>query len=452
MARVLVPGDIGDIVVCKFGGTSCADTQQLRKVADIVESDKRRRYVVVSAFGKRSGVNNDHGCTDLLFLCHQYVKNGFQIEPAFRLVKDRYRQIKAGLQLSMDLERHLLEIEEGILTCRETPDFTASRGEYLMAILVSELLQVPFVDATEVIFFNFNGELDVKRTQSALEDMASRIGQAVIPGYYGVNPDGKIKTFSRGGSDITGAIVAKGVGASLYENWTDVSGLLMADPQVVADPKPIAQVTYTELRELAYSGAKVIHPEAIAPVRKADIALNIRNTNRPDDLGTMIVPDNYSFDDSPLVTGIAGRKNFTVLHFAKEGMNSQLGIGCQLLSILVRHKVNWEHMSTSLDSISIVMPTSELKEDKERHILHDIHNELEPDSVETSADMALIATVGRRMAHRPGISGKLFSALGNEGINVRMINQGSSEINVIIGVKNEDFEKAIRAIYGAFCK
>lgn len=439
-------------IVCKFGGTSVADAEQLRKVRDIVRADPRRRYVVVSAFGRRPGVQGDHGCTDLLFLAHQYVKTGFQIEPSFRRIRERHRQFKTALQLDVDIEQLLLEVEEGILdiATHETPDFAASRGEYMMAKLVATFLDLPFVDASEVIFFDDDGKLDAARTQAALAALAVRVDRAVFPGFYGVMPNGAIKTFSRGGSDISGALVAKGVGAELYENWTDVPGLLTADPRVVASPKPIAAVSYTELHELAYAGAKVIHPEAVIPVRQAGIPVNIKNTNDPDNPGTMIVPDDHPFDSAPLVTGIAGRQDFRVLQIAKEGMNAEQGIGSRLLAILARHSVNWEHMPTSLDTISLVIHAEQLRNDKERLVLNDVHRELEPDSVVVLPHMALVATVGRRMAHTPGIAGRLFSALGAENINVRMINQGASEISIIIGVENADCERAMRAIYQAF--
>ena len=400
-------------IVCKFGGTSVADATQLRKVRDIIVTDPRRRFIVTSAFGKRD--DNDHGCTDLLLLCHQTAKAGFRFDEPFRHIKERHRAIRSKLGLK-PIDQCLREVEEGIIEHREgNRDFAASRGEYLMAIQLAEFLGMPFVDAAELIFFDEHGKLDIERTRAALAALAVRCERAVIPGFYGVLPDGQIKTFSRGGSDISGALVAEGVSAELYENWTDVSGLLSADPRVVSLPKPIASVSYTELHELAYTGAKVIHPEAVLPVRRAGIPINIRNTNQPEDPGTLIVPDDHPFDSAPLVTGIAGRKDFTVVHIAKEGMNA-------------------EQMSNG----------------KERLVLNDIHRELEPDSVVVLPHMALVATVGRRMAHTPGIAATLFGALGAEGINIRMINQGSSEISIIIGVENADCERAMRAIYQAF--
>lgn len=435
-------------IVCKFGGTSVADATQLRKVRDIIVTDPRRRFIVTSAFGKRD--DNDHGCTDLLLLCHQTAKAGFRFDEPFRHIKERHRAIRSKLGLK-PIDQCLREVEEGIIEHREgNRDFAASRGEYLMAIQLAEFLGMPFVDAAELIFFDEHGKLDIERTRAALAALAVRCERAVIPGFYGVLPDGQIKTFSRGGSDISGALVAEGVSAELYENWTDVSGLLSADPRVVSLPKPIASVSYTELHELAYTGAKVIHPEAVLPVRRAGIPINIRNTNQPEDPGTLIVPDDHPFDSAPLVTGIAGRKDFTVVHIAKEGMNAEQGIGSRLLAILARHGVNWEHMPTSLDTISLVIHAEQMSNGKERLVLNDIHRELEPDSVVVLPHMALVATVGRRMAHTPGIAATLFGALGAEGINIRMINQGSSEISIIIGVENADCERAMRAIYQAF--
>ncbi|MCL6614467.1 MAG: aspartate kinase, partial [Firmicutes bacterium] len=328
-------------------------------------------------------------------------------------------------------------------------DYTASRGEYLNGLILAELLGYPFVDAAEVIFFGRDGTLDRDRTWRALAERLSATPRAVIPGFYGALPNGAVKTFPRGGSDISGAVVARGVGADLYENWTDVSGFLMADPRIVPDPKPIEVITYRELRELAYMGASVLHEEAIFPVREAGIPIRIKNTNAPEDPGTLIVRDAPPITQTGAITGIAGRKDFTVIAIEKALMNAEIGFGRRLLSVLEANGIYFEHMPSGIDTISLVIADSQLNHKLEK-VLEEIRQQCRPDSIEVYPNMALIATVGRGMAYTPGIAGKLFGALGREGINVRMIDQGSSEINIIVGVDSQDFERAVRAIYRAF--
>lgn len=436
--------------VAKFGGTSLANAAQIRKVRDIVAADPARRYVVPSAPGKRDKA--DHKITDLLYLCHEHARQDLPLDSVFELVADRYREIVRELGLRFDLEPHLQEVRDGIH--REgrggTPDFAASRGEYLNGLIIAELLGYTFIDAAELIFFDARGRLDEERTYRTIADRLSKVERAVIPGFYGSAHNGKVKTFSRGGSDITGAVVARGVGAALYENWTDVSGLLMADPRIVDSPKAIGVITYQELRELAYMGATVLHDEAIFPVRKAGIPVNIRNTNRPADAGTMIVADASGAPPNPYaITGIAGKKDFTVIALEKALMNTEVGFGRRVLSVLERNGVSFEHLPSGIDTMSIVIEDCKLN-GKLDDVLDGLRSEVQPDDIDVYPDMAVIATVGRGMAHTPGMAARLFTALGNAGVNIRMIDQGSSELNIIVGVAAADFENAMRAIYHAF--
>lgn len=441
-----------DVTVAKFGGTSLADAGQILKVRDIVLADPRRRYVVPSAPGKRNKA--DQKITDLLYLCHEHAKQGLPLDGVFDLVAERYREIVRDLGLKLDLQPHLDEVAAGIrANAKAGPDFAASRGEYLNGLILAELLGYTFVDAAELIYFDARGRLDEARTYQTIGERLAGVERAVVPGFYGQSADGKIKTFSRGGSDITGAVVARGVMARLYENWTDVSGLLMADPRIIDNPRTIDVVTYQELRELAYMGATVLHDEAIFPVRKAGIPVNIRNTNRPADAGTMIVADTSPVapGHQHTITGIAGKKDFTVIALEKALMNAEVGFGRRVLSVLERLGVSFEHLPSSIDTMSIVVEDAKLN-GKLEDVLKGIESECQPDSMEVEPNMALIATVGRGMAHTPGMSGKLFTALGDAGVNVRMIDQGSSELNIIVGVAAHDFEKAMRAIYDAFVK
>jgi len=435
------------VKVAKFGGTSLADAGQFLKVKSIILADEERRYIVPSAPGKRHP--NDHKITDLLYLCHTHAKEGVPFDEVFSLISSRYIEIVNELGLKLDINMYLEDLKEKIAG-GYSRDYIASRGEYLNGLILAELLGYDFVDAAEIIYFNEAGVFDQERTDEIIGKRLADHERAVIPGFYGSKPDGAIKTFSRGGSDVTGAIVARGVGADIYENWTDVSGFLMADPRIVNNPKPIERITYRELRELAYMGANVLHEDSIFPVRQAGIPINIKNTNKPEDPGTLIVPNGTDVERLPgTITGIAGRKDFTVIAIEKALMNTELGFGRKLLSIIESHGISFEHMPTGIDSISLVIADEQLN-GKLDSVIEDIKHQLKPDSIEVYPNMAMIATVGVGMSRTPGIAAKLFGALGEAGVNVRMIDQGSSEINIIVGVETDDFEAAIRAIYWAF--
>jgi aspartate kinase len=371
-------------------------------------------------------------------------------DEVFRIIEERYANIVAGLGIDLDLAPELRNIKEKVAG-GASADYAASRGEYLSGIILAKLLGYDFVDPTSFIHFDARGAFDSELTQRRAVEVLSSHQRAVIPGFYGRMPDGAIKTFPRGGSDITGAIVARGVSASLYENWTDVNGFLMADPHIVKKPKPIEVITYRELRELAYMGANVLHEESIFPVRAAGIPVNIKNTNAPEDKGTLIVKDEEKAARAGSITGIAGRKDFTIIAIEKALMNAELGFGRRLLSILESNRISFEHMPTGIDTISVVISDCQLNNKLER-VLASIHTELVPDSVEVHPNMALIATVGQGMANTPGIAARLFGALADAGVNVRMIDQGSSEINIIVGVETGDFERAVNAIYDAFVR
>ncbi|MDH3582763.1 MAG: aspartate kinase [Phycisphaerae bacterium] len=431
--------------VAKFGGSSLADADMIRRVAAIVGADPQRQYVVPSAPGKRHG--HDQKITDLLYLCHEHARQEVPFDEVFAIIAGRFGQIIDDLGLDLDLRPHLEEVR-GRIAQGAGPDYTASRGEALNGRILAAVLQMPYVDAAEVIRFAATGRFDREATDAALARCFSDHTQAVIPGFYGSMPDGTIKTFSRGGSDVTGAIVARAAGAAVYENWTDVSGLLVTDPNVVHNPRPIQTVTYRELRELAYMGASVLHDEAIFPVREAGIPVNIRNTNDPDHPGTMIVRGDQAEITSD-ITGIAGRRDFTVIAIEKALMNAELGYGRRLLETLEASGISFEHMPSGIDTISVVIRDSEL-DGKLEKVLEDIRVACKPDSLEVFSNMALIATVGRGMAHHTGTAARLFAALADAGVNIRMIDQGSSELNIIVGVEADDFEKAVQAIYRAF--
>lgn len=435
-----------NITVAKFGGSSLADAEQFKKVKAIVLSDKKRRFIVPSAPGKRS--REDQKITDLLYLCHSEMQHKIPFDNAFNIVADRYIKIAKELSINISLEKYLDEIRYNIAS-GASADYAASRGEYLNGIILSKYLEMEFVDAAEIIIFDKSGHFDSKETQRAVSERLLKLDHAVIPGFYGRAADGQIKTFSRGGSDISGAIVSSGVNASLYENWTDVSGFLMADPRIVDNPKVIERITYRELRELAYMGATVLHEDAIFPVRQAGIPINIKNTNSPFDPGTLIIGDQEIADRPGSITGIAGKKDFTVIAIEKTLMNTEIGFGRKLLSILENNNISFEHMPTGIDTISLVIEDLELN-GKLDIILEEIQKRCNPDSVQVYPDMALIATVGQGMARTQGIASKVFTALADEGVNVRMIDQGSSEINIIVGVRTGDFEKAVKAIYYSF--
>jgi len=435
------------IRVCKFGGSSVADAGQLRKVRAIIDAEEERRFVVPSAPGKRNAT--DTKITDLLYQIHSTASRKGSIEPLFDRLAERYRKIVADLGLDFELDSALGEVHDRIRDGAGA-DYAASRGEYLSGLVLAQLLDRPFVDPAEIVRFDATGCFLAEETQRAVSTRLLDEGRAVIPGFYGAMPDGTIKTFSRGGSDITGAIVARGVGAAVYENWTDVSGLLMTDPRIVDSPRTIASLTYRELRELAYMGATVLHEEAIFPVREAGIPVHIRNTNDPEAPGTRISRASVD-EEAPTsrITGIAGRKDFTILALEKTLMNTEVGFGRRLLAVLERHEISWEHIPSGIDTLSVVLKDAVMNgrlEDLKR----EIQRECEPDAIEVYSGIALIATVGRGMSHVPGTAAKLFGALAEAGINIRMIDQGSSELNIIVGVENADFERAVQAIYAGF--
>jgi aspartate kinase len=433
-------------VVAKFGGTSLANSDQFRKVKSIITADEKRKFIVPSAPGKRHGT--DFKITDIFYLCTEHVKQGIPFDDVFRLIEERYIGLKHDLGINVDIEIHLKEVKEALASGKST-DYAASRGEYLNGILLADFLGYEFVDAAEVIKFNTHGRVDLAETEKKFKERVNGDKGYVIPGFYGVMPNGEIKTFSRGGSDMSGAIVARCVGASLYENWTDVSGFLMADPRIVENPKPIDKITYKELRELSYMGATVLHEDCIFPIKDVGIPINIKNTNKPEDEGTFIISDMEPIAHMGNITGIAGKKGFTVITIQKTLMNAEHGYCRKLLSILETNGISFESMPAGIDSVSLVIADSELG-DKLEIVIREIENLCSPDSIEVLPNMALVATVGNGMSKTVGVSSKVFTGLAAEKINIRMINQGSSEINIIVGVENEDFENAVRGIYKAF--
>ena len=435
-----------EVRVAKFGGSSLADADSFRQVRAIVKKDPACRYVVPSAPGKRFA--GDHKVTDLLYICYHNREEGISFDDVFAMISERYVQIVKELNLTIDIKSYLDEVYTNIKQ-GESVDYIASRGEYLNGLILAEYLEFTFLDPAEFIVFDYKGVFDSEETHRRIKNTVARIANAVIPGFYGARPNGEIKTFSRGGSDITGAIIARGVQASLYENWTDVSGFLMADPRIVENPKRIEIITYRELRELAYNGANVLHEESIFPVREAGIPIRIRNTKAPDDPGTLIVRDVPKGERVGQITGIAGRKEMTIISVEKALLNCELGFARRLLSILERNEISFEHMPSGIDAISLVITDCQL-ENKLDKVLNEIRLELDPDTVEVFHDIALISTVGQGMAFTAGMAAKLFVALAEEKINIRMIDQGSSEINIIVGVQTKDFERAIKAIYNAY--
>lgn len=437
---------IENIVVAKFGGSSLSDSKQFEKVKAIVLSDEKRRYVVPSAPGKR--YKEDEKVTDLLYLCHEHAEKNICFDKVFYIIKKRFVNLVKELHIKLDIEKELNLIEEKIKN-GASADYTASRGEYLNGLILANFLDVDFIDASEIIFFKENGTLDEEKTKFNVNNRLSNINKAVIPGFYGSMINGEIKTFSRGGSDITGSIIASYVNSNLYENWTDVSGFLMADPRIVDNPQSIKKVTYRELRELSYMGATVLHEEAIFPVRKAGIPINIKNTNRPEDHGTLIINDIGPASYVGTITGIAGKKDFIVITVEKSMMNGEQGYCRKILSILEDHNVSFEHMPSGVDTVSLVISEAEL-DGKLEAIIKEIDRECNPEAIEVHPHMALIAVVGRGMNRTIGISSKIFKALALSEVNVRMVSQGSSEITIIIGVENNQFEKAIKSIYEVF--
>lgn len=436
--------------VCKFGGTSMANAETLKKVREIVFAEESRRFVVVSAPGKRN--KDDVKVTDALYRCYDELVSKGNCKEAFAVIRKRFTDIATELGLSLDIKSVLDKTEKEIEE-RKSAEFTASRGEYLAAIVTAEYLGFEFADAADMVRFDSEGKLNEEYTDDKVKSRLKNVKNAVIPGFYGKNSDGEIKTFSRGGSDITGSVIARGVKADLYENWTDVSGFLVCDPRIVPECKPIRQVTYKELRELSYMGASVLHAEAIFPVMRGKIPINIRNTFKPQEEGTMIVPnERYSAESGSVITGIAGRKHFTVLSIEKSMMNSEVGFIRKVLSVIEHHGLCVEHVPSGIDTLSVILASEQLKDGVLSDIVNEVRENVSPDYIHVIENISLIATVGHGMTRRSGTAAKIFRALADAGINVRMIDQGSSELNIIIGVADTDYEKCIRAIYYAFAE
>ncbi len=433
------------IKIVKFGGSSLASAEQFAKAGKIIHADKERRYVVPSAPGKRNA--RDTKVTDMLYACYELVEADEDFRIPLMKIKDRYDTIINGLNLRLSLEEEFKKISRNFKQ-KAGAGYAASRGEYLNGIVMANYLNYEFIDAAEVVFFDENGVFDEEQTNKVLAERLGKVERAVIPGFYGAGPDGTIHTFSRGGSDITGSIVARAVRASCYENWTDVSGVLIADPKIISDPQPIKTITYRELRELSYMGASVLHEDAIFPVRKAGIPINIRNTNAPEDEGTWIV-ESTCHSSKYTITGIAGKKGFVSVNIDKDMMNTEVGFGRKVLSAFEENGISFEHIPSGIDTMTVFVHQPEF-EGKEQAVISAIHRLAEPDSIELEGDLALVAVVGRGMKSTRGTAGRIFSALAHANINVKMIDQGSSELNVIIGVSNADFENAIRAIYDIF--
>ena len=431
--------------VVKFGGSSLADANQFRKVADIIRSDKERRFVVPSAPGKR--FSDDIKVTDMLYECYDAVGEGKNADAAFLPIAERFNGIISDLGLTISLDREYETIIDNFKK-RAGNNYAASRGEYLNGIILANYLGFEFVDAAKAIFFTADGEFDADLTDASLSSILSGYANAVVPGFYGAKPDGTIKTFSRGGSDFTGSVVAKAINADIYENWTDVSGFLAADPRIVKNPEIIDYITYKELRELSYMGASVLHQDAIFPVRTAKIPINIRNTNDPSAPGTMIVPEAPEGTTPHIITGIAGRKNFNVISIEKDEMNNEIGFLRRLLTVMDHENVSFEHIPTGIDTMSIVVNAEEM--DKHPKLVDYIKQVAKPNHLEVIHNLALIAVVGRGMKEKKGTATRIFAALSHANINIKMIDQGSSELNIIIGINEEDFDKAITVIYEMF--
>ena len=436
------------IKVSKVGGSSFADATQINKIKAIIGSDEKIKYVVVSAPGKR--YSDDTKITDLLYLCKTHIEHKIPYEQIFQVIFDRYTGMEKDLGVDVGMAGELEEIRKEI-EAGASVDYIASRGEYLNARLIAAYLGFAFVDAKQVIKFDDKGRFMEEISNGLIKKMLEKNDKVVLPGFYGEKLDGSVKTLSRGGSDITGAIVARAVGAEVYENWTDVSGFLMADPRIVENPKPISTISYMELRELSYMGASVLHEDAIYPAKAANIPINIRNTNRPEDPGTMIISEPAAADAEAdqVISGIAGKKDFTVIGVYKNHLAGEKGFIRRLAGIMEDNDITIEHLPTGIDTMSVVIDKKML-DGKLDEIVEEMQRQLKPDTLEVFEDMALIATVGAQMSARKGTSARLFTALAEAGVNVRMIDQGSSEMNIIVGVENKDFEKAIKAIYKAF--
>ena len=431
--------------VVKFGGSSLASAQQFEKVGNIIRAEKTRRFVVPSAPGKR--FSDDIKVTDMLYACYALAEEGKDFKKELAAIKARYEEIIAGLNLELSLDEEFKQIEKDF-KAKAGDNYAASRGEFLNGKIMAAYLGYTFVDPAECVFFTEEGEFDSEKTNVALAEKLQKLENAVVPGFYGSLPNGKIKTFSRGGSDITGSIVARAIHADVYENWTDTSGVLVADPRIIKDPVVIETITYRELRELSYMGFSVFHEDAIFPVRREGIPINIRNTNKPEDKGTWIVESTCQ-KSKYVITGIAGKKGFCSINVDKDMMNSEIGFGRKVLQAFEDNGISFEHIPSGIDTLTVFVHQDEFM-DKEQQVVSGIHRLAKPDTIDIEADLALIAVVGRGMKSTRGTAGRIFAALAHADVNVKMIDQGSSELNIIIGVRNDDFEVAIKAIYDIF--
>ena len=436
--------------VVKFGGSSLADAHQFKKVKDIILSDEQRKVIVVSAPGKR--FKSDNKITDLLYLCHAHVKYGVFYDTIFNTIKERFEEINETLGLGVDLDKEFKTIKDNI--SKDNLDYIVSRGEYLSALLLSKYLGYDFIDARDFISFKYDGSIDFEMTKTRFDSLKLKHRTMVVPGFYGLGVSGRIKIMSRGGSDITGSILADLLDAEIYENFSDVSGILSADPSIIKNPKSIPIITYAELRELSYLGAKVLHEEAIFPVKAKNIPINILNTNHPEDKGTMILHDTYEYDmthEVSMITGISGKKDFISITVYKSGSSAMVGVIKKALEILEEYKVSVENMPCGIDSFSLIVSKDSVN-DILYEMVDEIKKALDTKSVSISEPIALIGIVGRAMVNSPGISGKIFGELGNHNINIETISQGADELNIMVGVKNEDFEKTISVIYERFIR
>lgn len=431
--------------VVKFGGSSLASAEQFEKVGNIIHADTSRRFVVPSAPGKRFSA--DTKVTDMLYACYNLAEEGKDFKKQLADIKKRYEEIIDGLKLTLSLDEEFKTIEKDF-KAKAGSNYAASRGEFLNGKIMAAYLGFNFVDPADYIFFTEDGEFDAEKTDAALSEKLQNLENAVVPGFYGSLPDGKVKTFSRGGSDITGSIVARAIHADIYENWTDVSGFMIADPRIIDNPEAIETITYRELRELSYMGASVLHEDAIFPVRKEGIPINIRNTNAPEDKGTWIVESTCQ-KSKYVITGIAGKKGFCAINIEKDMMNSEIGFGRKVLNVFEDNGISFEHVPSGIDTLTVFVHQDEFM-DKEQQVVSGIHRLAKPDTIDIEADLALIAVVGRGMKSTRGTAGRIFAALAHADVNVKMIDQGSSELNIIIGVRNDDFETAIKAIYDIF--
>ena len=433
------------IKIAKFGGSSVASADQFRKVKEIVSADPDRKFVVVSAAGKR--FSGDNKITDLLLLVNAHITYHVDCSALLDDIKARFVEIADELGLTYPMAEMFDEFAANIK--QHSPEYIVSRGEYFTARLLAEYLGMPFVDASGIMMFHHDGTVDLERTATRVKEAAVRNGSFVFPGFYGTTVDGSIKLFQRGGGDISGAILARCIDADLYENWTDVSGFLSADPRIISNSRSIRRITFDEMRELSYMGASVLQEEAIFPVREVNIPIQIKNTNDPERRGTIIRETAEDVRNEHLITGIAGKKDFLIVHVMKAHMSDKVGFVRQALSVFERYGVSIEHIPTGVDSFGVVVHAADVK-DSVYSIVNDIQNELKPDAINMVDKLALISVVGRNMGFRPGTSGRVFGTLGEAGINIRMITQSSQEISIIVGVHNDDFEKAIRVIYDRF--